>query len=328
MPGKKFKVVVTRKLPEPVETRLQELFDTELAAGDDPMSKADLAEALGRADVLVPTLGDKIDASLLGQAGEQLKLIANYGAGFDHIDVATALSRGIMVSNTPGVLAEDTADMAMALILGVPRRLKEGAALIQSGAWEGWAPTALMGHRISGKRLGILGMGRIGRAVAKRARGFGLQVHYHNRRRLHADQEDALEATWWESLDQMLARVDILSVNVPHTPSTFHLLNARRLKLMKPTAYVVNTSRGEVIDENALTRQLRAGELAGAGLDVFEHGHDINPRLKDLENVLLLPHMGSATEEGRLEMGEKVIINIKTFVDGHRPPDQVVPAML
>ncbi|MEO0914409.1 MAG: D-glycerate dehydrogenase, partial [Pseudomonadota bacterium] len=247
---------------------------------------------------------------------------------FDHIDVATALSRGIMVSNTPGVLAEDTADMAMALILGVPRRLKEGAALIQTGGWEGWAPTALMGHRISGKRLGILGMGRIGRAVARRARGFGLQIHYHNRRRLHEAQEEELEATWWESLDQMLARVDILSVNVPHTPSTFHLLNARRLKLMKPTAYVVNTSRGEVIDENALTRQLRAGELAGAGLDVFEHGHDINPRLKDLENVLLLPHMGSATEEGRLEMGEKVIINIKTFVDGHRPPDQVVPAML
>ncbi len=328
MPGTKLKVIVTRKLPEPVETRLHELFDAELNEMDVPFTRDALADALGRADVLVPTLTDKIDAALLAQAGHNLKLIANYGAGFDHIDVQTALSRGIMVSNTPGVLAEDTADMAMALILGVPRRLKEGAALIQSGDWEGWSPTALMGHRIGGKRLGILGMGRIGRAVAQRARAFGLQIHYHNRRRLRLETEETLEATWWESLDQMLARVDILSVNAPHTPSTFHLLTARRLKLMKPTAYVINTSRGEVIDENALTRQLRAGELAGAGLDVFEHGHDVNPRLRELPNVLLLPHMGSATEEGRLEMGEKVIINIKTFADGHRPPDQVVPAML
>ncbi|MEL6678685.1 MAG: D-glycerate dehydrogenase, partial [Pseudomonadota bacterium] len=247
---------------------------------------------------------------------------------FDHIDVQTALSRGIMVSNTPGVLTEDTADMTMALILAVPRRLKEGATLMQSGGWEGWSPMALMGNRISGKRLGILGMGRIGQAVARRAAAFGMQIHYHNRRRLRVETEEALGARYWESLDQMLARVDVLSVNCPHTPATFHLLNARRLKLMKPGAYIVNTSRGEVIDENALTRMLRAGELAGAGLDVFEHGHDVNPRLKDLSNVLLLPHMGSATEEGRLEMGEKVIINIKTFADGHRPPDQVVPAML
>ncbi len=328
MPTKKIKVIVTRKLPEPVETRLHELFDAELTEGDDRMTREQLADAMQRADVLVPTLGDRIDAGLLGQAGERLKLIANYGAGFDHIDVATALSRNIIVSNTPGVLSEDTADMAMALILAVPRRIKEGMALIQSGGWQGWEPTALMGHRIGGKRLGILGMGRIGQAVARRAGAFGLQIHYHNRRRLHAQTEEALEATFWESLDQMLARIDILSVSVPHTPSTFHLLNARRLKLMKPTAYVVNTSRGEVIDENALTRQLRAGELAGAGLDVFEHGHDINPRLAELENVLLLPHMGSATEEGRIDMGEKVIINIKTFADGHRPPDQVVPSML
>jgi glyoxylate reductase len=242
--------------------------------------------------------------------------------------VATALQRGIMVSNTPGVLAEDTADMAMALILAVPRRLPEGWLLMQRGEWQGWSPTALMGHRIAGKSLGILGLGRIGRAIARRAATFGLGIHYHNRRRLHPDIEAELSATWWESLDQMLARIDILSVNVPHTPSTFHLLNARRLKLMKPTAYIVNTARGEVIDENALTRMLRAGELAGAGLDVYEHGHDINPRLRDLPNVMLLPHMGSATIEGRLEMGDKVIINIKTFADGHRPPDQVVPAML
>ncbi len=328
MPGKKLKVIVTRKLPEPVETRLHELFDAELNETDAPMGRDALADAMGRADVLVPTLTDKIDAALLAQAGERLKLLANYGAGFDHIDVQTARSRGITVTNTPGVLAEDTADMAMALILGVPRRLKEGALLLDSGDWQGWSPTALMGHRIGGKRLGILGMGRIGQAVARRARAFGLQIHYHNRRRLRPEQEEALEATWWESLDQMLARVDILSVNAPHTPSTFHLLNARRLKLKKPSAYVVNTSRGEVIDENALTRMLRAGELAGAGLDVFEHGHNVNPRLRELPNVLLLPHMGSATVEGRLEMGEKVIINIKTFADGHRPPDQVVPSML
>jgi len=328
MPPARTRVVVTRRLPAPVEARMQELFDVRLNADDRAMTADELARAMAEADVLVPTITDRIDARLLAQAGPALRLIANYGAGFDHIDVATALQRGIMVSNTPGVLAEDTADMAMALILGVPRRLPEGSRLMQSGDWPGWSPTALMGHRIAGKNLGILGLGRIGRAIARRARTFGLVIHYHNRRRLHPDIEAELGATWWESLDQMLARIDILSVNVPHTPSTFHLLNARRLKLMKPTAYIVNTARGEVIDENALTRMLRAGELAGAGLDVYEHGHDINPRLRDLPNVLLLPHMGSATIEGRLEMGEKVIINIKTFADGHRPPDQVVPSML
>ncbi|MEM7178002.1 MAG: D-glycerate dehydrogenase [Pseudomonadota bacterium] len=321
-------VLVTRKLPEQVETRLRELFEVKLNVSDAPMSSADLAEAVRTADVLVPTLTDTIDSRLLAQAGDQLKLIANYGAGFDHIDVATALQRGIIVSNTPGVLTEDTADMTMALILGVPRRLSEGMALMQSGDWDGWSPTAIMGHRIWGKRLGILGMGRIGQAVARRARAFGLQIHYHNRKRLHEDIENELEATYWESLDQMLARMDIISVNCPHTPATFHLLSARRLDLMKPTAYVVNTARGEIIDENALTRKLVKGELAGAGLDVFEQGAAANPRLTNLRNVVLLPHMASATEEGRLEMGEKVIINVKTFADGHRPPDQVVPAML
>jgi glyoxylate reductase len=328
MPPPRVSVVVTRRLPEPVEARMRELFDVELNDEDAPMPPDALAAAMARADVLVPTITDRIDARMLAQAGPKLRLIANYGAGFDHIDVATALQRGIIVSNTPGVLAEDTADMAMALILAVPRRLPEGWVQMQKGDWQGWSPTALMGHRIAGKRLGILGLGRIGRAIARRARTFGLEIHYHNRRRLHPDIEAELGATWWESLDQMLARIDILSVNVPHTPSTFHLMNARRLKLMKPEAYIVNTARGEVIDENALTRMLRAGELAGAGLDVYEHGHDINPRLRDLPNVMLLPHMGSATVEGRLEMGEKVIINIKTFADGHRPPDQVVPAML
>jgi glyoxylate reductase len=328
MASARTRVVVTRRLPPPVEARMRELFDVALNGDDHAFTAEELGRALAEAEVLVPTITDRIDAKLLAQAGPKLRLIANYGAGFDHIDVATALQRGIMVSNTPGVLAEDTADMAMALILAVPRRLPEGAVLMQRGDWEGWSPTALMGHRIAGKNLGILGLGRIGRAIARRAKTFGLVVHYHNRRRLHPDIEEELGATWWESLDQMLARIDILSINVPHTPSTFHLMNARRLKLMKPTAYIVNTARGEVIDENALTRMLRAGELAGAGLDVYEHGHDINPRLRDLPNVLLLPHMGSATYEGRLEMGEKVIINIKTFADGHRPPDQVVPAML
>lgn len=322
------KVIVTRRLPEPVETRMRELFDVELNESDEKMDTETLVNAIKRADVLVSTLGDVIDQKMLAQAGDNLRLIANYGAGFDHIDVQTALKRGIMVSNTPGVLTDDTADMTMAMILAVPRRLREGTMLMQQGDWQGWSPTALMGHRIGGKRLGILGMGRIGQAVAHRAKAFGLQIHYHNRRRLHLDTEASLEATYWESFDQMLARVDILSIHCPHTPGTFHLLNARRLKLMKPSAVVINTARGEIVDENALTRMLRAGELAGAGLDVFEHGNDINPRLRGLDNVLLLPHMGSATVEGRIEMGEKVIINIKTFADGHRPPDQVVPSML
>jgi glyoxylate reductase len=328
MAPSKLRVVVTRRLPEPVEARMAELFDVELNPDDRPRTPEELAAALAGADVLVPTITDRLDQRLLAQAGPRLKLIANYGAGFDHIDVATALRRGVMVTNTPGVLAEDTADMAMALILSVPRRVQEGAQMMQRGDWTGWSPTALLGHRIAGKKLGILGLGRIGRAIAHRAAAFHLEVHYHARRRVHPDIEAELRATWWESLDQMLTRIDVLSINVPHTPSTFHLLNARRLKLMKPSAYVVNTARGEVIDENALTRMLRAGELAGAGLDVYEHGHDINPRLRELPNVLLLPHMGSATLEGRLEMGEKVIINVKTFADGHRPPDQVVPAML
>lgn len=321
-------VVVTRRLPEVVEKRLTELFHVTLRADDTPMTRSELGEAMKTADILVPTVTDEIDAALIGQAGDRLKLIANYGAGVDHIDVMTARQRGILVSNTPGVLTEDTADMTMALILAVTRRMSEGMAQMQKGDWQGWAPTALLGGRVSGRRLGILGMGRIGQAVARRAAAFGMQVHYHNRRRLRPEIEDSLGATYWESLDQMVARMDVMSINCPHTPSTFHLMNARRLKLMKPDAVIVNTSRGEVIDENALTRMLRAGELQGAGLDVYEHGTDINPRLRELTNVVLLPHMGSATLEGRVEMGEKVIINIKTFEDGHRPPDQVVPSML
>ena len=328
MPGKHLSVVVTRRLPEVVETRMKELFNVTLREDDKPMTPDELAAAMQDADVLVSTITDHIDAKMLGRAGDRLKLIANYGAGVDNIDVMTARQRGIHVSNTPGVVTDDTADMVMALILGVTRRLAEGIRLAQSDDWQGWSPTAMLGGRIAGRRLGILGMGRIGQAVAKRAAVFGMQVHYHNRKRLRPEVEEALDATYWESLDQMVSRVDILSINCPHTPSTFHLMNARRLKLMKPDAVIVNTSRGEVIDENALTRMLRAGEIAGAGLDVFERGHEINPRLKELPNAILLPHMGSATLEGRIEMGEKVIVNIKTFADGHRPPDLVVPSML
>jgi len=330
--GKKPLVVVTRKLPDSVELRMRELFDVRFNPDDKPMSQAELAEAVKTADVLVPTVTDRIDSGVLSKASDKLKLIANFGNGVDNIDVATAVQRGITVTNTPGVLTEDTADMTMALILAVPRRLAEGAEVLTSDKdWTGWSPTWMLGHRIWGKRLGIIGMGRIGQAVARRARAFGLQIHYHNRRRLPTRVEEELDATYWESLDQMLARMDIISVNCPHTPATYHLLSARRLKLVRPEAYIVNTARGEVIDENALTRLLESGEIAGAGLDVFEHEPAVNPKLVKLARagkVVLLPHMGSATLEGRVDMGEKVIINIKTFMDGHRPPDRVLPSML
>ncbi|MEZ5930381.1 MAG: D-glycerate dehydrogenase [Alphaproteobacteria bacterium] len=328
MPRNRPLVIVTRKLPESIETRMMELFDTRLNDGDRPMTKAELIEAVKTAEILVPTLTDRIDASVLAHAGPALKLIANYGTGVDHIDIEAAYARGITVTNTPGVLTDDTADMTMALILGVARRLAEGERLARSGEWDGWSPTGMLGHRITGKRLGILGMGRIGTAVARRSRGFGLSIHYHNRRRVHESIENELEATYWDSLDQMLARMDIISVNCPHTPATFHLLSARRLKLLRKEAIVVNTSRGEVIDEAALTRMLRDKDIAGAGLDVFEHEPAINPKLRELDNVVLLPHMSSATIEGRLDMGEKVVINIKTFADGHRPPDRVIPSQL
>ncbi|MGE0743307.1 MAG: 2-hydroxyacid dehydrogenase [Hyphomonadaceae bacterium] len=328
MPAKKLKVVVTRRLPDAVETRLRELFDAELNVEDKPFNAEELASAVQRADVLVPTVTDRIDGRILSRAGEQLRLIAQFGAGVDNIDVQTAVQRGITVTNTPGVLTEDTADMTMALILAVPRRIVEGVKIVERDEFQGWSPTWMMGRRIWGKRLGIIGMGRIGQAVARRAKAFGLQIHYHNRRKVAAHIEAELEATYWDSLDQMLSRMDIVSVNCPHTPATYHLLSARRLALLKPHAYVVNTARGEVIDEAALARMLEKGELAGAGLDVFEHEPAINPKLKKLTNVVLLPHMGSGTIEGRIDMGEKVIINIKTFADGHKPPDRVIPAML
>ena len=317
-------VTVTRKLPDAVESRMSELFDTQLNRDDAPMNQAALIAAVKTTDVLVPTVTDTIDRTVIEAAGPQLKLIASFSTGVDHIDLDAAHARGIMVTNTPGVLTEDTADMTMALILAVPRRVIEGERMLREGKWTGWSPTWMLGRRICGKRLGIIGMGRIGRAVAKRAHGFGLSVHYHNRRQVHPDVEAELEATYWQSLDQMLAHMDIISVNCPYTPATYHLLSARRLKLLKPHAYIVNTSRGEIIDETVLAQMLDSGEIAGAGLDVFEHEPAVNPKLLKLDNVVLMPHMGSATEEGRQEMGEKVIINIRTFADGHKPPDRVL----
>jgi glyoxylate reductase len=324
-------VVVTRRLPDAIETRMRELFDARLNLEDRPMQPADLVEAVKSADVLVPTVTDEIDASVIAEAGPNLKLIANFGNGFDNIDVPAALARGITVTNTPGVLTADTADMTMALILAVSRRLAEGVRIIPEDDWSGWSPTFMLGHRITGKRLGIVGMGRIGQALARRAKAFGLSIHYHNRRHVAPKIESELEATYWDSLDQMLARMDIVSVNCPHTPATYHLLSARRLKLMKPEAIIVNTARGEIIDETALARLIEAGDLAGAGLDVFEHEPAVNPRLIKLARqgkVVLLPHLGSNTYEGRIDMGEKVIVNIRAFMDGHKPPDRVLPSML
>jgi glyoxylate reductase len=328
MASRKPKVVVTRKLPDPVEARMGELFDVALNHDDAPMEAAALAAAAAEADVLAPTVTDRIDADLIARAGPRLRLIANFGAGVDHIDLAAAAAKGITVTNTPGVLTEDTADMTMALILAVARRVVEGANLVQAGGFHGWSPTWMTGRRLAGKRLGIIGLGRIGLAVARRGRAFGLSIHYHSRKPAPAPIAEALQATWWESLDQMLAHADIVSVNCPHTPATYHLLSARRLKLLQPHAVVVNTARGEIIDEAALTEMLQDGRLAGAGLDVFEHEPRVDPALLALPNVVLLPHMGSATIESRIEMGEKVIVNIKAFLDGHKPPDRVLPSLL
>ncbi|MFN3370565.1 MAG: 2-hydroxyacid dehydrogenase [Sphingomonadaceae bacterium] len=321
---RKLKVHVTRRLPQAVETRMAELFDVELNLLDLPLSPEKLRAAVAQADVLVPTVTDVIDAALIEAAGPDLRLIANFGVGVDHIDLAAARARGITVTNTPGVLTEDTADMVMALILSVPRRLAEGEKLIRAGAWAGWSPTGMLGHRIGGKRLGIVGMGRIGQAVAHRARAFGLSIHYHNRRRLPGAIERPLEATWWPTLEAMLERVDIVSLNCPETPETHHLINDARLRLMQRHAYLINAARGTLVDEAALADCLARGGIAGAGLDVFEHEPAIDPRLLELPNVVLLPHLGSATFEGRQAMGEKVITNIRVFADGHRPPDQVL----
>jgi glyoxylate reductase len=306
---------------------MMELFDVRLNLDDEPFTGERMAAAMQEADVLVPTVTDRIDGKILAAAGDRLRLIASFGTGVDHIDLAAARARGITVTNTPGVLTEDTADMTMALILAVPRRLVAGERLMRTGQWRGWSPTSMLGNRIHGKRLGIVGMGRIGQAVARRARGFGLSIHYHNRRPVHAETEAELEATFWDNLDQMLSRMDIISINCPHTPATYHLISPRRLALIQPHAFIVNTSRGEVIDENALVRVLQNREIAGAGLDVFEHEPQVNPKLLGLDNVVLMPHMGSATIEGRIDMGQKVIINIRTFGDNHTPPDRVIETM-
>lgn len=316
-------VVVTRRLPRDVETRMMELFEARLNPTDTPMSADQIVEACDGAEALVPTVTDRIDADLIRALPESIELIANFGVGVNHIDLEAAAERKFVVTNTPGVLTDDTADMTACLLLAAPRRLVEGERLIRSGKWDGWAPTFMIGHRISGKRLGIIGMGRIGQAVARRVRGFGMTVHYHNRRRLHVDVERELEATYWEDLDQMLAHMDFISINCPHTRETHHLLNADRLSLLKPHAFVVNTARGEIIDEAALAQLLADGKIAGAGLDVYEREPEIEPALLELDNVVLAPHLGSATHEGRVAMGEKVIVNIKSFVDNHRPPDRV-----
>lgn len=309
---------------------MRELFDAELNIDDHPRTKNELIQAVRTVDVLVPTVTDRIDAEVIDEAGPQMKLIASFSNGTDHIDVEAAARRGITVTNTPNVLTEDTADMTMALIPAVPRRLAEGARVLTDnpGEWAGWSPTWMLGRRIHGKRIGIVGMGRIGTAVARRAKAFGLSIHYHNRKRVNPATEDELEATYWDSLDQMLARVDIVSVNCPSTPATYHLISARRLALLQPTSYIVNTARGDVIDETALIKILREGKIAGAGLDVFENEPAVNPKLVKLANegkVVILPHMSSATLEGRIDMGDKVIINIRAFIDGHRPPNRVLP---
>lgn len=328
MPRNKPKVVITRKLPEAVETRMCELFDVQLNLDDKPMSQSDLVQAVKGANVLVPTVTDTIDAALISQAGDQLKLIANFANGVDNIDVAAANQKGITVTNTPDVLTEDTADMTMGLMIATSRRLMEGAARLANGEWKGWSPTWLMGHRIWGKRLGIVGMGRIGTAVARRAKAFGLAIHYHNRSPVAEHIEEELEATYWESLDQMLSRTDIISINCPHTPATYHLLSKRRIELMQTNAIVINTARGDIVDEDALIKALQTNQIACAGLDVFSEEPKVDPRLLELATtgkVVALPHMGSATLEGRQEMGDRVLINIRTYFDGHRPPDRVLP---
>ncbi len=317
-------VVVTRELPDAVMDRMEALFDARTNRDDRAMSSAALHEAVSDCDVLVPTVTDQVDAALIGAAGERLKLIANFGAGVNHIDLRAARARGILVTNTPGVLTEDTADMAMALIISVPRRLAEGEKLVRSGEWRGWSPGGMLGHRIGGKALGIVGMGRIGQAVALRARAFGLSIHYHNRHRLPAVLEAQLAATWHPELDAMLGAVDILSLHTPRNADSENLLDRRRLGLLRPHVYLINTSRGGILDEDALVDALEAGRLAGAGLDVWRHEPEIDPRLLALPNVVMTPHMGSATYEGRLATGERVIQNIRMWADGHRPPDQVL----
>lgn len=323
MTTKTLTVAVTRKLPAPVEQRLGELFDVRLREDDAPLDAGGLVALARQADVLAPSLGDQLDADFFSQCGERMKLVANFGSGVDHIDLAAAAEKGVTVTNTPSVNAEDAADMALALILAVPRRLVEGVIALREEKFQGWSPTWMLGRRVRGKKLGIIGLGRVGEAIARRARAFGLSIHYHNRRPINPHIAEDLEATYWESLDQMLARVDIVSVNCPHTPATFHLLSARRLGLMQPHAYLINVSRGEIVDEQALAQMIGDGRIAGAGLDVYEGGAP-SQQLMDLKQVVLLPHMASATIESRIDMGDRMIINIRMFADGHKPQDRII----
>jgi glyoxylate reductase len=320
-------VNVTRQLPEAVEQRMAALFDTRFNPDDHRFSRDELAAAMADCDVLVPAVTDVIDAAMIDAAPDRLRLIANYGAGVNHIDLNAARARRILVTNTPGVLTEDTADMVMALILAVPRRLAEGEKLVRSGQWKGWSPGGMLGHRIGGKALGIIGMGRIGQAVARRARAFGLSIHYHNRHRLPAVVEAELGATWHGDLDEMLGAIDLLTIHTPRNADSENLLDARRLALLGRHVYVINASRSGIVDEEALVDALEGGRLAGAGLDVWSHEPAIDPRLLALPNVMMTPHMGSATLEGRIAMGEKVMTNIRVWADGHRPPDQVLDGL-
>lgn len=328
MSATKLKVIMSVNLPDAVETRLRELFDTTLWYEDGPMPRDRLFEAAAKAQVMVTSINDRLDAEFFSHAGEELKLIANFGVGYDHIDIQAAADRGIIITNTPGVLAEDTAEMTMGLIIAVSRRFVEGADIVQRGEFSVWSPTFMLGRRIFGKRLGIIGMGRIGQALARRAKAFGMSIHYHNRKPVHQRIAEELNATYWDNLDQMLPRVDVLSINCPRTPDTYHLLNAERLAKLQPHAILVNTARGEIVDEEALANMLKAARLAGIGLDVYEREPAINPALIGLSNAVLLPHMASSTIEARADMGDRVILNIKTYQDGHRPPDRVIPAMV
>ena len=318
------RVAVTRKLLPQIEARMNELFDCRFNAEDRPLSADEIAALMQDADVLVPTVTDRIDVALIERAPPSLRLFANFGAGVNHIDLAAAKAKGILVTNTPGVFAEDTADLTMALILNVPRRLGEGHRLMRSGEWQGWTPTGMLGHRIGGKTLGIIGFGRIGEAVAVRARAFGMNILYNKRHRLPASVEEELGIAFEPDLDRLVARADIVTLHCPLTAETNRIMNRQRIGLMKRDGYLINSSRGELVDDDALIEALQRGRIAGAGLDVYNHEPAIDPRFLSIPNAVLLPHLGSATYEGREASGEKVIANIRIFSDGHRPPDQVL----
>lgn len=325
--GRAPRVVVTRHLLPEVEARMAELFEATLNPADCPLTREELAAAMRGSDVLVPTVTDRIDAELIAAAGSDLKLIASFGAGTDHIDLAAAFACGIIVTNTPGVFTDDTADIAMQMIIGLPRRVREGIALVRRGEWTGWTPTALLGSQLAGKVLGIVGMGRIGQAVAHRARAFGLEIAYHNRKRLPAAVEQMLGARYAETLDALVAEADILTLHCPANADSRHMIDARRIALMKPGASLVNTARGDLVEQEALIAALQDGRLGGAGLDVYPEEPTVDPRLLAIPNVMTLPHIGSATCEGRAESGHKVIANIRAWADGHRPPDQVLTSL-